>query len=637
MQVRAAETVAEDYRNRPFCPPQLNADELDRVNDNLALLKRKGVYPYEHATSFERFEQTRLPPKEVFYSSLKSRGISDEDYEHARTVWDAFAAQKQGGSFTFGDYHDLYLLTDVLLLADVMHNFRTMCLAYYKLDPWRFHTLPALTLKAGLRMTKASIDLIQDIDMHLFVEAGMRGGVSCVSKRLAEASDEPDENGLRQFLLYLDANNLYGWAMSQYLPTGNYRWLSDGEVAVFQLDAWAENGAKGCLLEVDLDFPDELHDLLVDYPPAPEKKPISYEMLSEKQRELLSSFTENAESWQSVSKLVPSLESKQKYVVHYRALQLYVKLGVKLTTIHRVLKFAQAPWLKPYIDFNTAQRATASSDFLKNLFKLMNNAIFGKTMENVRNRRHIEFATTEKRLKKLVARPTFRSKTIISELLTAIENYVTSVFLDKPIIVGQAILDLSKWLMLDFHYGWTKQRYPGPRSELVFTDTDSLCYVIRTHDVYADMLADADLFDWSEYSSEHPVFRGMNAEDVRELCARNKKVIGKMKDECNGESIDSIVCVRAKCYSIRANDGDSMKWKGIGKTAVKQQLTHESYRRCVLDSQRTFVETHTLRSFAHQIYTLRQVKLALVNFDDKRWMQEDGINTLPHGHKATKM
>ena len=147
--------------------------------------------------------------------------------------------------------------------------------------------------------------------------------------------------------------------MSQYLPTGEYRWLSDDEVAAFHLDAWAENGAKGCLLEVDLEFPDKLHDLLVDYPPAPEKKPISYAMLSEKQRELLGAYTENVESWQSVPKLVPSLESKHKYVVHYRALQLYVKLGVKLTTIHRALEFAQAPWLKPYIDFNTDQRAAA--------------------------------------------------------------------------------------------------------------------------------------------------------------------------------------------------------------------------------------------------------------------------------------
>ena len=588
-------------------------------------------------TSFERFDETKLPPQEAFFSHLKGKSVKDVDYAHARLVWDTFAAEKADGEYTMGDYHDLYLLSDVLLLADVMHNFRTMCLAHYKLDLWRFHTVPSLTLSAGLRMTRASVDLIQDVDKHLFVEAGMRGGVACVSKRLAEACDEPDEDGFRQFLLYLDANNLYGWAMSQYLPTGEYRWMTDDEVAAFKLDAWAENDAKGCLLEVDLEIPDELHDLLVDYPPAPEKKPITYEMLSEKQRELLGTYMENVESWQSVPKLVPSVESKHKYVVHYRALQLYVKLGVKLTVIHRVLEFAQAPWLKPYIDFNTAQRAAACSDFLKNLFKLMNNAIFGKTMENVRNRRQIEFATTEKRLKKLVARPTFRSKTIISELLTAIENYVTSVFLDKPIIVGQAILDLSKVLMLDFHYGWTKQRYPGPRSELIFTDTDSLCYVIRTRDVYADMMENADLFDWSGYPATHPVFADMNDKDVAELRARNKKVIGKMKDECDGLSLDSVVCLRAKCYSIRKSDKKvTMKCKGIGKTAVKQQLTHDNYLKCVLDSQRTFVETHTLRSYAHSIYTLRQVKLALVNFDDKRWMCADGINTLPHGHYKTR-
>jgi hypothetical protein len=307
--------------------------------------------------------------------------------------------------------------------------------------------------------------------------------------------------------------------------------------------------------------------------------------------------------------------------------------------VHRVLAFSQSAWLEKYIAYNTAQRAAATSEFLKRLYKLMNNAIFGKTMENVRNRRQIEFAVEEKRLKKLVARPTFRSKTIISSALTAIENYKTSVHLDKPIIVGQAILDLSKVLMLEFHYKWIKARYPGPRSELLFTDTDSLCYVIRTGDVYADMLDDADAFDWSGYDARHPVFAGMSETDVTELRTRNKKVIGKMKDECDGLPMDSVVCVRAKCYSIKMGDAKgttTMKCKGVGSVAVKSQMTHDSYRDCVLHSQRTFVETTTLRSYAHRIYTLRQVKLALVNFDDKRWMCSDGVNTLPHGHYATR-
>ena len=477
--MRAAERAADDYRTKPFVPPMLSADEMVRITANLTLVKRKGVYPYEYMTSFERFNETRLPPQNAFFSHLKSKGVSNEDY--ARHVWDTFAAEKADGEYTMGDYHDLYLLTDVLLLADVMHNFRTLSLDNYKLDPWRFYTVPGLTLSAGLRMTNVTIDLIEDVDQHLFVEAGMRGGVACISKRLAETSDvdEVDENGFRDFLLYLDANNLYGWAMSQCLPTGNYHWLSEEEVNSFDLAAWTADGASGCLLEVDMDCPDELHDLLADYPPAPEKKNISYDMLSDKQRELLGTYMDNAELWKSVPKLVPSLEPKRKYVVHYRALQLYLELGLKLTKIHRVLAFDQSPWLEPYIAFNTVRRAAASSEFLKRLYKLMNNAIFGKTMENVRHRRQIEFASEAKRLKKLAAKPTFRSKMIISEELTAIENYCTSVWLNKPIIVGQAILDLSKVLMIRFHYMWIKTRYPGLRSELLFTDTDSLCYKIR--------------------------------------------------------------------------------------------------------------------------------------------------------------
>ena len=269
-------------------------------------------------------------------------------------------------------------------------------------------------------------------------------------------------------------------------------------------------------------------------------------MLSDKQRELLGMFMNNAESWQSVPKLIPSLEPKRKYIVHYRALQLYLQLGLKLTNIHRVLTFDQSAWLEPYITFNTAQRTAAKSEFLKRLYKLMSNAIFGKTMENVRNRRQIEFVSHGKRLKKLVARPTFQSKMIISKTLKAIENYCTSVWLNKSVIVGQVILDLSKVLMMHFHYMWIKARYPGLRSELLFTDTDSLCYRTHSTDVYADMLADADQFDWSGYAPTHRVFAGMSEPEIAELRARDKKTIGKMKDECDGKPMTSVVCVRAK-------------------------------------------------------------------------------------------
>ena len=217
--------AASHYRNSPHSDPVLTPVEREVVDARLNLLKRKGVYPYEWIDSFERFQETSLPPKTAFFSNLSGKSISDDDYDHAQLVWNTFAADMMPSEqFTMGAYHDIYLRTDVLLLADVMRNFRQMCVNFYGFDPWRFYTIPGLSLEAGLRMTKARIGLIQDPDMHLFIEAGMRGGVACISKRLAEASDEPDEDGMKDFLLYLNANNLYGWAMSQSLPTGGLTW-----------------------------------------------------------------------------------------------------------------------------------------------------------------------------------------------------------------------------------------------------------------------------------------------------------------------------------------------------------------------------------------------------------------------------
>ena len=222
--VRAAERSEDDYRHRPFKQPQLTVEEVTRVDNELTLMTRKGVYPYEYMSSFERFDETELPPRDAFFSSLKGKGIDDEDYAHAQTVWDAFDIKNMG------DYHDFYLLTDVVLLADVMQAFRAMCLRHYKLDPWRYCTAPGLAWDAGLRMTGARLDLIANVDTHLFIEAGMRGGVSVISQRYAKASEEVDEDGRSDHLMYYDGNNLYGHAMVQHLPTGDFEMERDVQV-----------------------------------------------------------------------------------------------------------------------------------------------------------------------------------------------------------------------------------------------------------------------------------------------------------------------------------------------------------------------------------------------------------------------
>ena len=245
----------------------------------LNLMSQKGVYPYDHMDSFEKFDQTELPTKDQFYSILNDQYITDDEYDHAKKVWKTFKIK------TMGEYHDLYLGSDVLLLADVFESFRKTCLQYYKLDPCHYFTSPGLSWDAMLKMTNIKLELMTDIDMFQFIEKGMHGGVSYIANRYGKANNkymkEYDEKAPSKYIMYLDANNLYGWAMSQYLPTGNFKWMTDKEISKINLGKYKADGKKGLILEVDLEYPQELDDLHNDYPVAPEKVKVSSGMLSE--------------------------------------------------------------------------------------------------------------------------------------------------------------------------------------------------------------------------------------------------------------------------------------------------------------------------------------------------------------------
>ena len=299
--------------------------------EELKLVKRKGVYPYDHMDSFQKFEETELPTKEQFYSLLNNESISDEDYQHAQNVWKTFNMK------SMGDYLDVYQKADVLLLTDVFENFRKTCLEYYKLDPCYYFSAPGLSWDAMLKMTNIRLNLISDVDMYQFVEKGMRGGVSYIANRFGEANNKYmkdfDENASEKHIMYLDANNLYGWAMSQYLPTGGFKWLNE---EFLLLDDYTDDSDKGLILEVDLEYPDELHDLHNDYPLAPEKVKVERDMLSSYCKEIAEKFNMSSGL---VHKLIPTLGNKEKYVLHYRNLQLYLDLGMKLKKVHRALEF----------------------------------------------------------------------------------------------------------------------------------------------------------------------------------------------------------------------------------------------------------------------------------------------------------
>ena len=419
---------------------------------------------------------------------------------------------------------------------------------HYRLDPCHYMTSPGLAWDAMLKMTKTELELISEIDMQLFIEKGLRGGISYIAHRHGKANNKYMRDYSPQkedsYLMYLDANNLYGWAMSQPLPTGNFKWLNP---EIVNLGNYGGEGSphpsKGLFLEVDLEYPEELHHLHNDYPCAPEKIVVTNEMLSDYSSQIKK---QHQISSGKVSKLVTTLRDKEKYVLHYQNLKLYSRSGLKLKKIHRALEFSQSKWLKRYIDFNTEMRKNAKNSFEKDFFKLMNNSVFGKTMENVRKRTNIELVTNETRFKKLTAKPTYVSSKIFVENLVGVHTKKERLLLDKPSYVGMCLLDLSKTLMYDFHYSYIRKKYPD--CQLLFTDTDSLFYHIKTErDIYQEFWVDKNLFDNSDYPKSSKFFFG-----------ENKKVIGKFKDEAAGKPILEFVGLKSKMYSYITDNGNNI-------------------------------------------------------------------------------
>ena len=316
-------------------------------------------------------------------------------------------------------------------------------------------------------------------------------------------------------------------------------------------------------------------------------------------------------------------------MLHHESLRLYLKYGLKLTKIHRGIKYRESKFLERYNISNAESRKVAKNEFEKDFYKLMNNIAFGKTMENVRNRSKIKIVNglETKTLECLVAKPYYRGSYIFENSeLVSVRMGESTVMLNKPIYLGQVILDLSKTLMYEFHYEYIKPKYDD-RARLLFTDTDSLCYEIQTEEFYKDISVDVPgRFDTSNYPKNHPseIPTGVN-----------KKVVGMMKDEVGGKQITDFVGLRSKLYAYAIeNDDESKKCKGVKKKVVKNCITFDQYKDCLFNNTIYQTKFNTLISRKHEITTECITKIALSASDDKRYVIPNDLEhkTLALGH-----
>ena len=484
----------------------------------------------------------------------------------------------------------------------------------YGLDPCHYFSSPGLAWDAMLKISSIKLKLIDDIDMHLFIERGMRGVISYIAKRYCRANNEffegYDEGKEKSFITYWDVNNLYGAAMLEYLPYDEFEWADESEVDEIDYSCVSAENDVGYFLEFDLEYPCKLHELHNDYPLAPKKLKFSEDMLSDYYLDIAKKYGVKVGN---VAKLIPNLRDKSCYVLHYRMLQLYVSLGIVVKKVRRALKFKQSDWLKGFVLFNTEKRMNATNEFEKAFFKLIINSVYGKTMENVRKRVNAKLINDEKKYLKVVSGPSFMSQKILDKNLVAVHKIKPVLLLNKPIYIGFSILELSKMIMYDWHYNYFVKKFD---CSLLFTDRDSLVYELKgVDDLYEHF--DKKLFDFSGYDKKSAYYDGTN-----------KKVIGKMKDEMSGRAIAEFVGLRSKMYSIATVDDEKL----VRSKGVKKELMHSEFVDVLFGKK---VVRHCMKRIlakGNRIGTYDVCKISLSCFDGKRYVSEDGMSSYAYGH-----
>ena len=603
--------------NHPFpLTRQWIADE-----QQLDLLMRKGCYPYDYMTHMGRLEETRLPPPAAFASPLTgSTTASEADYAHAQRVWDTF------GCRNLRDYSELYVMADCYQLLEAIVELRNTLFEEFRLDLCHFFSLPMMAKEMLLKKTGVEVELLTDPEMIRMVKENIRGGLSYVNQRHFDVEEESARRGEPVSICYVDAVNLYGYAMSRPLPIRNFRWLSLEEMQDFDaLRDVSDESDTGYIVECTLDYPEEFHADHNSFPLAPHRQTITGDMLSEYAREALSVQKRKGAQYRA-EKLTSSFLRREKYVCHGTNLKLYLELGMRLVAVHRVIAFDQEAFIAPYIKFCSEMRAKSKTKTRSNTFKYAANSLFGKMIENTDNRMDTVFVQDREAALRRNTDPRLRGQMILNEGMTIAFLAKKSVKLDQLWPVGFTILEVSKARMIDLFYNKIRPAFRGKASVLV-SDTDSFMLGLSSPSADAAVTALRDVMDTSNYDRGHPLF---------DESRRNQ--VGLLKNESPARDIVECVAVRSKVYAYRtAADFDS-RCKGV-KKSVRKAIPFQEFKDTVLADRPRLVSVtqHLIQSKNHVNRLMRVSKTAMTSFDDKRSLAICGIHSFPYGSKLIEL
>ena len=580
------------------------------------LILRKGVFPYQYLTDVEKLRETSLPPKEAFFSDLTGDHITQEEMEHAQKVWQCFDCQ------TFEDYLKLYVMADVVQLAEAMVEFRDRVFNEYNLDICHFWSAPMLTKDVALRLTHAKIELLSDMEMIDFFKGGVRGGLSMAVNRHVDVAEEKEKRGEDVALVMLDVNSLYGKSMCFPLPIGDYAWMTEEEISAFDVTKdVSPTGDTGYAFEVRLEYPEELHADHNSFPLGCTHLEVDEKMLSPYALNALQELT-NQKNYKA-RKLTSTLETRDHMVLHGLNLQLYLELGLRLVKIYKGIKFSQTPFLKQYIDHCSQRRAAAPTKTGKTVYKTLMNSLYGKMIENQTNRLDCRFVRNRKKALRRTTDPRYRGQRIINDKLSVAFFAKPKVHFRQMLPQGFSILELSKYFFQSLYYKMVRPTFKGKVS-LVMTDTDSWLLLIGGVKSADEAVAKlSPIMDCSNYDKNHPLYN--NAVE---------NLPGYLKNEAPSDTLVEAVALRSKAYAIRTlASGSSNKCKGV-KRAVKDRISFESYRNCVLPGavEQHHITQHTLQSKNHVIRLVRSQKRAFSSFDDKRILL-CSKHSVPYGSK----